>query len=214
MPPIGRSHQLPLGVGRWAPGRPHVLGVPAEHGLVEGLRRVEVRRDELAPAVGPGLVGHLRARVLVGLPDADHRTEGVGEHGHAAGVHDVHRRHEHGPAVGRHLGHGVVGAVDVHIGHPGRSERRGSSAGRSRPRSCRPGRTPSTHPPRAALRGNSTRTAPRRTPSTWPGRCSTGPPTKGLRRRNVRTPRHLLLRPMPRPLRRYPIVVPRAAAPR
>ena len=45
---------------------------------------------------------------------------GVGEDRHAAGVHDVHRRHEHGAAVGGDLGHGVVGAVHVDVGHPDR----------------------------------------------------------------------------------------------
>ena len=57
--------ELPLGVGGRASRRALVLGAPAEHRAVEGLGRVEVGRDQLAPAVRAGLVGHLGPRVLV-----------------------------------------------------------------------------------------------------------------------------------------------------
>ena len=112
--------QLPLGVGRRPPRGALPLGVPPEDRLVEGLRRVQVGRDELVPAERTGLVGQLRPRVRFGLPEADDRTQGIGEDGHAPRVHDVHRRHEHHAAVGGHLGHRVVGAVHVDVGHPDR----------------------------------------------------------------------------------------------
>ncbi len=44
----------------------------------------------------------------------------VREDRHAARLHHIHRASEDGAAVGGHLGHGGVGAVDVDVGHPDR----------------------------------------------------------------------------------------------
>ena len=66
------------------------------------------------------LVGQLGAHVTFGLPEAHHRAQRVGEDRHASRIHDVHGRHEDSATVRRHLGHGVVGAADVHVGHPDR----------------------------------------------------------------------------------------------
>ena len=118
MPPTDFPSALPLGVGRRAARRTLVHGVPAEHCTVERLGRIEIRRDQFAPAVGAGLVGHLGAGVLVGLPEPENRAQRVGEHHHPAGIHDVHGAGEDRAAVGGDLGCRVVGTVDIDIGHP------------------------------------------------------------------------------------------------
>ena len=54
----------------------------------------------------------------VGLPQVESRSQGIGAHGHAAGVQDVERLHEDGAARFFHLGGRRVGAVDPHVGVP------------------------------------------------------------------------------------------------
>ncbi|CAD5969268.1 protein of unknown function [Streptomyces sp. KY75] len=67
-----------------------------EHGGEEGVRRLRVAGEDLAPAVAAGCA-HLRLEpvVGVGLPDAEDRAAGVAGQHHRAERADLHGLHEH-----------------------------------------------------------------------------------------------------------------------
>ena len=97
----------------------HVLaGLPAEDADVERQRRVLAAALQLVPAERARLVDELRALVLARLPDADDGAVGVDEDGHAAGLHDVDRRHRDLPAGLGRLRDGRVRVVDGEVRAP------------------------------------------------------------------------------------------------
>ena len=87
--------------------------------LVERGGLVEVRRDQLVPHRGAGLVDQLGAAVRRLLPDPEERPGRVGRERHPALVGDVHRRRDHRPARARRRRGERVRVVDRQVGHPG-----------------------------------------------------------------------------------------------
>ena len=120
--------QIGVALGEEVPVAGHppdaaVARLPAEDRAVERLRALGVARVELAEVPGAGLVDELCPLGLLGLPDAEHRAGRVGEHGHAAGLGDVERPHEHAAARVLHGLGGLVGALDRDVGAPRRHRR-------------------------------------------------------------------------------------------
>ena len=103
---------------------PELHGFPAEHGAVERLRAVYLTRVEPVEVQGSVFVDDSRALVLLCFPDAERRSLGIGEDGHAAGVHKTRRLPHDASAGSAHLGGGLVGAPDQDICVPHSRRRR------------------------------------------------------------------------------------------
>ena len=106
--------------------------VVAENVSVEGGRALGVGGQVLVPHERAGLGRELGADVLLRLPDAEDGAGRILREHHAAGVEDVHRRHEEGAAG---VGDARCGGVDVVGRDVGRPVRRHAfAAGRRRAR--------------------------------------------------------------------------------
>ncbi len=98
--------------------------LPAEHVAVEGARFIHVVGVQPAEVPCARLVDELGAPVATGLPDVDRRALPVGEHRHAAGLHDVEGLDQDAAAGVPGLGGRVVCALDPDVRAPERLRRR------------------------------------------------------------------------------------------
>ena len=107
------------------------VGLPPEHGAVEGGRALGVGRVEQAPVPRSRLVDQRGALAPLGLPDRERGARGIGEHSQASGVPRIERRCDDRATRLLRRPHGVVGTLDADVGGPGRGVAPGSRPDRS-----------------------------------------------------------------------------------